>query len=470
VELHETFIYDPIIVPSTNEVIYHCWSFPNMLWSGSKLMSINKIDGEIKPKLIYGSNTIATCQPKLSPNGKTLAFLCDETGYYNLYITSTTEQKPQQLLKEDVEIGFVSFWVTGQASYCWLDDSNIVFTRNFHGSMKLAVINIENKIVRHLELPVGSYTNLQSLHNGKHFVCDFTNHNTNLTIVMINSSNYGFYPIFNSGIKMSNEIKSMFVEPEVIHYPTVNSITVHGLLYVAPDKNGNKKNAPVIILAHGGPTGMSSNRFQPLVQYFATRGWAVFAYNYRGSIGYGRKYLDYLNGNWGIVDSEDAIEGLKYLVTQGIVDPKKTAILGGSAGGFTTLNVLAKTNLFKAGVDFCGVSDLFLLNEETHLLERHYNDLVVGPLPQASDIYIERSPSTVAHLITSPLLILQGEKDTVVPKNQSEIICKRVKGPVEYYCYPNEGHMFMFKPNVMKDSLPRTQKFLTNYVLYGRKL
>jgi len=263
-------------------------------------------------------------------------------------------------------------------------------------------------------------------------------------------------------------METQFIEPEVIHYPTVNSIVAHGLLYLAPDSSGSRKNAPVIFFAHGGPTGMSSNRFFPMIQYFASKGWAVFAYNYRGSIGYGRKYVDMLNGQWGVVDVEDAVEGLKYLKAVGLINPKQAVIMGGSAGGFTTLNVLARTDSFMAGVNMCGVSDLFLLNDETHLLERRYNDSLIGTLPQASDLYVSRSPSTVLHSITAPLIILHGEKDTVVPKNQAELVKISVKGPVEFVCYPGKGHMFMSDPSVLGNALPLIQKFLTKYILYGQ--
>jgi len=214
---------------------------------------------------------------------------------------------------------------------------------------------------------------------------------------------------------------------------------------------------------------MSSNRWNPMVEYFASKGWAVFSINYRGSIGYGRQYRDLLMKNWGVCDVEDCVAGKEYLQTKGIIDPQRTVIMGGSAGGYTTyLSLINYPGSFAAGISMCGVADLFMLNDETHLLERHYNDTLVGKLPEASKVFRERSPSYHASKIVDPLLILQGEIDTVVPKNQAELIKNSVKGYVEYHVYPGEGHMFIFIPKVMVQAFPVMLKFLYKHVLLAK--
>jgi len=116
----------------------------------------------------------------------------------------------------------------------------------------------------------------------------------------------------------------------------------------------------------------------------------------------------------------------------------------------------------------CGVTNLFLLNEETHLLERHNNDILVGPLPQAAPLFRSRSPIYLAHKITDPLIIMHGEKDTAVPINQAEAIKAAVKGPVEYHVYKNEGHKFFVSAKVITDAYPAIANFLKMHVLYAK--
>jgi dipeptidyl aminopeptidase/acylaminoacyl peptidase len=221
------------------------------------------------------------------------------------------------------------------------------------------------------------------------------------------------------------------IKPEAISFPTSDNSTAHGLLYLASDNNGKRENAPVVMYVHGGPTGMATNNFNSIIQYLATRGYAVFAINHRGSIGYGKDYREVLNCNWGTYDVNDTIDALNYLAKQGLVNKNKSCILGGSAGGFTVLmSLVKKPGIYSAGVDLFGVSDNFGLAEDTHYLESRYSDILLGPLPEASQKYVEQSAIFHADKISDPLLIFQGADDKVVPKNQSELIKSKVKGYV----------------------------------------
>jgi dipeptidyl aminopeptidase/acylaminoacyl peptidase len=143
-------------------------------------------------------------------------------------------------------------------------------------------------------------------------------------------------------------------------------------------------------------------------------------------------------------------------------------VMGGSAGGFTVLNVLAShPDLCAAGVDLYGVADLFSLAETTHRYEAHYLDSLVGPLPGAAARYRERSPVHRADAITAPLLILQGADDDVVPPAQSKAIAERLRtkgGEVELHLYDGEGHGWG-RPETVVDELRRTEAFLRRHVL-----
>jgi dipeptidyl aminopeptidase/acylaminoacyl peptidase len=161
--------------------------------------------------------------------------------------------------------------------------------------------------------------------------------------------------------------------------------------------------------------------------FFATRGYAVLALNYRGSSGYGRSYMRRLREHWGEYDVEDAIGGAGALVEQGLADPRRMAIMGTSAGGFTVLNVLARhPGVFRAGVCSFGISNLFTVRESEFKFESYYLDSLIGRLPEAADRFRERSPLFHAASIRDPLALFHGEDDPVVPLAQTESIAQEL--------------------------------------------
>jgi len=332
------------------------------------------------------------------------------------------------------------------------------------------MVKIDTGDVIPLKTPMGMYSNLNISPSSTTLLCDYSNYKTNSQILEINlekslKQEDCFTVRLNSGIRVEY-YDNLFTKPEVVSFPTSDGLMAHGLLYLKSDNEQQKKNAPVIIMVHGGPTGMSTNSWRGMNQYYVSRGWAVFQINHRGSIGYGRDYREKLNGNWGVYDVDDSVDALNFLSAKGFVNKNKSVILGGSAGGFTVLMTMArKPGEFTAGVDLFGVADNFLLAEETHYLESRYTDSLVGPLPEAAAKYFSQSPLYIAENIVDPLLILQGEDDQVVPKNQSEMIKEKVKGYVEMKIYPGEGHGFR-KAKTVKDMYSRIDRFLKKYVLY----
>jgi dipeptidyl aminopeptidase/acylaminoacyl peptidase len=176
--------------------------------------------------------------------------------------------------------------------------------------------------------------------------------------------------------------------------------------------------------------------------------------NYGGSTGYGRAYRQELLGEWGVIDVADCLAAARRLAEQGRVDGNRLCIRGGSAGGFTTLAALARDDTpFAAGADHFGVADLEALAADTHKFESRYLDRLVGPYPQARDIYVERSPIHHVDRFTRPLIVLQGAEDEVVPPNQSEMIVDalRARGtPVAYLLFEGEQHGFRRAENIRR--------------------
>ncbi len=196
---------------------------------------------------------------------------------------------------------------------------------------------------------------------------------------------------------------------------------------------------------HGGPTSHSKAELNLGAQFWTTRGFALLDVNHGGSSGFGRKYRERLDGNWGVVDVGDTVAAVKYLVAQGRVDGNRAAIRGGSAGGYTVLASLAFHDVFKAGANYYGVSDLEPLAQDTHKFESRYLDRLVAPLPQGRALYEARAPIRHLEGFDAPLITFQGAEDKVVPPSQSRAIVAALqqKGvPVAYIEFEGEQHGF----------------------------
>ena len=179
--------------------------------------------------------------------------------------------------------------------------------------------------------------------------------------------------------------------------------------------------------------------------FWTSRGFAVLDVNYGGSTGYGRAYRRRLEGTWGVVDVEDAVGGVRMLTETGRVDGDQVAITGASAGGYTTLAALTFTDAFAAGASHFGVSDLSLLARDTHKLESRYLWSLVAPWPEGEAVYAARSPIHHVDRLSTPLILLQGTDDRVVPPNQAESMADalRERGlPVALVMFEGEGHGF----------------------------
>jgi dipeptidyl aminopeptidase/acylaminoacyl peptidase len=260
------------------------------------------------------------------------------------------------------------------------------------------------------------------------------------------------------------------LEPEAISvampidFPSAHGRTAHAFYY--PPTNPRYRGTagtlpPLLTLVHGGPTGQSSPTLHTSVQFWTSRGFAVVDVNYGGSSGYGRAYRRELNGNWGVVDVEDVISAVRFLIEAKRVDPKRTAISGGSAGGYTVLVALSTSDVFRAGADFFGVSDMTALARDTHKFESRYLDSLIGPLPQAQAVYDSRSPLNHLEGFKVPVIVLQGADDPIVPPNQSERIVAALRArrvPVAYVLYPGESHGFR-KPETIINSLQAELSF-----------
>ena len=237
-----------------------------------------------------------------------------------------------------------------------------------------------------------------------------------------------------------------------IQYTSRDGLTIHGYLTLP---NGRPaKNLPVVVNPHGGPWFRDQFGYNPEVQFLANRGYAVLQMNFRGSVGYGRKFWEASFGQWGLAMQDDVADGAMWLVKEGIADPKRICIYGGSYGGYATLMGLVKTpDLYACGIDYVGVANLFTFMKTIPpywkpLLEMFY--AMVGHPEKDAERLAATSPALNAQRIRVPLLIAQGARDPRVNKNESDqmVEAMRKRGiEVEYIVKDNEGHGFANEEN-----------------------
>jgi dipeptidyl aminopeptidase/acylaminoacyl peptidase len=239
-----------------------------------------------------------------------------------------------------------------------------------------------------------------------------------------------------------------FSVPRHLTFPSASGRVAHALHY--PPTNPEVEapageRPPLLVMLHGGPTSAARHRLDLTRQFWTSRGFAVVDVNYGGSTGYGRPYRSLLREAWGVVDVEDAVAAAEHLAAEGLADPDRLAIRGGSAGGYTTLAALCFHDTFAAGASHYGIADLTALAADTHKFERRYLDGLVGPWPEARDRYEARSPIHHTASFDRPLIVLQGSEDEVVPPDQAERIVEALaaKGvPHAYVLFEGEQHGF----------------------------
>ena len=242
--------------------------------------------------------------------------------------------------------------------------------------------------------------------------------------------------------------------------------------YLVLPKGVPAKNLPTLIIPHGGPWARDSWGYNSLGQFFANRGYAVLMPNFRGSTGYGRKFLDAGNLEWGRKMQDDLTWGVKYMVAEGIADPKRVGIMGGSYGGYATLaGVTFTPDLYAAAVDIVGPSNLITLLESIPPYweaARKVFALRMGDpsTPQGKALLMAESPLNSADKIKTPLLVAQGANDPRVNRREAEqiVIALRDRGfSVEYILAPDEGHGFARPINNLALFM-QSEKFLAQHL------
>ncbi len=442
------FFAAPRLSPDGRQLAFLSWDHPNMPWDGTALWlaDVDEGGGVTDARVIAGGDDVSVMQPCFSPEG-ILHYVSDESGWWNVYRYGPNGAAP--LCPMDAEFA-VPAWGFGQSTYGFLNENNLLAGYYQSGRWQLAIIEVENGRLQPIDLP---YTSLSSLSIGTgEAVLRVGGADKPAAIIALDPETGRHRVLKTAGaLTISPDLISI---PEAIAFPTEAAATAYAFYYAPknPDyKSPKGSHPPLIVKSHGGPTGNTSSQFNLATQFWTSRGFAVVDVDYGGSTGYGRAYRERLNGRWGEVDVLDCVAAARFLADAGKADPERLAITGGSAGGFTTLAALTFHDVFKAGASHYGVSDLEALAKETHKFESRYLDNLIGPYPDGVDIYRARSPIHHVEGLKSPMIFFQGLEDVIVPPNQAEMMVDalRAKGiPVAYLAFEGEQHGFRKAPTI----------------------
>ncbi len=432
--------------PDGGKVAFLSWDFPFMPWESCLLTVADwSVEDGIQSRLVVGGESESVCQ-FIWTKDKEIIFASDRSGFWNLYSWDLEIIAPICPLEAD----FASpLWVLGRKNFSlfsWKGKRALlcVFTRQARDF--ICVITLDDKGFYVLDLP---YTVIRTLDVEGAFDAYFVGGSPliPLSIVRLNLETTECVRIRESFV-LRNELTSYFSVPEEIAcVSSVDGAAIFGFYY--PPKNpaysiDENNKPPLIIKCHGGPTSHTVSLFNLEVQFWTSRGFAFLDVNYRGSTGFGKAYRQALEGGWGVLDVQDCLDSISYLIQRGDVLSEGVFAKGSSSGGFTALH-MAMSGLLRGCVSVYGVTDLVFLAEDTHKFEKHYLDFLVGD----KESCLRRSPVAYPQKITCPVLFLHGAADSVVPLIQAERLLKEL-GQGELVVFAGEGHGFRFASTIQK--------------------
>jgi dipeptidyl aminopeptidase/acylaminoacyl peptidase len=475
------FFAFPTPSPDGTRLAWIRWNHPRMPWDGTELL-VGPVSDLSSATVVMGAFDESVLAPVWADNDS-LYVASDVSGWWNLYqVEASAFATPRPLCQREEEFAG-PLWLLGIRHHALLADGRLAVLHGV-GESRLGFLDPATGVLTEAELAepgtgeayrafghwglATSGNVIATVAGGP--ATPFTVVRTAAAPAVVPSAGVAegttAAPAEGTAVPMAPRVETLrrdggAIDPAYLPVPRQVTLSagpgkpvVHALAYPprSPSATGpSDEFAPYIVWIHGGPTGHELPVLDLEKAYFTSRGIGVIDVNYGGSTGYGRAYRERLRGQWGVVDVEDAMNAALGLASKGEADRARLGIRGGSAGGWTALAAVTsgltsgREPVFAAAVSYFGVSDLKPLAKTTHDFESRYLDSLVGPLPQASALYDERSPIGHVSAGTCPILLLQGMDDPIVPPPQSDSIAADLAAhgiPYGYLQFPGESHGF----------------------------
>ncbi|MGD0192431.1 MAG: S9 family peptidase [Rhizomicrobium sp.] len=426
--------------------------------SESQAFTIDIVSGKATALTAAGTYNAAT---DISADGRRIELITQTDAGTKQAALLDLHDKSVHLLKPDA-------WEQGGGNFS-RDGRTLIFSSNADGQTTLLSYDIASGTTAPLPLP-GGVNGLASgdqssfSPDGSRLLVEHQASNTPFDYWTVDVKTGSAAPL--TRLSLASIDPSRLPKAQIVHYKSADGTVISALLWV-PFNLARDGKAPGVVLPHGGPTGQTVDTFNRTAIALASRGFACIAPNVRGSTGYGKAFEDANRRDLGGGDLDDEVAGAQFMAATGYVNAKKIGITGGSYGGYMTLMAVAKTpTLWAAGVEQYGIIDwqAMMLREDATL--QQYERGLIGDPVKDKDIYTKTSPLTYMENETAPLLVLQGDNDPRVPKDQAEKVIAVLKAnhrTVDAHFYPGEGHGFAKREDQI-DALQRTVAWLEKWL------
>lgn len=458
------FYAAPRLSPDGNRLAWIEWNHPLMPWIGCELwVGEFAANGSLgRKQRLAGGDDESIFQPEWSPDGM-LYFISDRAQpalggrWWNLFrARGDALEEPaaiEPVYPLPAEFGRAQ-WQFRMSAFAFVSAQQLVCSCVQNGISRLSAVDLPSLHASPIATPYEDISSVCAAQGRVYFRGGSPTLPPGIVKLDLASGQATLLKL--STTEDVEAYRGYFSAPEPVTFDTDDDRQAYGLFY--PPRNAEfaapaGELAPLIVHCHGGPTAAASPTLSWGTQYWTSRGFAVLDVNYGGSTGYGREYRLRLQGNWGIVDVADCVNGARHLAQMRRIDPERWAISGASAGGYTTLAVLTFRKEFKTGASYYGVSDLEALAKDTHKFEARYLDGLIGPYPQRQDLYVARSPVHSARLLSAPVAFFQGAEDKVVPPEQAEAMIEALRQrhiPFLYLLFDGEQHGFRRADNIKR--------------------
>lgn len=436
------FYAAPRVAPDGEEVAYLAWDHPQMPWDGTELI-VAKLEADgsaAAERVVAGSTAEAVQQPVWGPEG-TLHFISDRDGWWGIYRLGPADT-PEPVVGGEYELGLPP-WRLGLATYAFLADGTLCCVARTSGTGRLGIARPDG--FEDLGLPFDEFMATRVTAVGGELAFVAASPDQGPAVIRLDVATRRATPV--STARIPDLPAASISRPRRIAYDSDGSRCF--MNYYPPTNSAvaapEGELPPLVVNVHGGPTAASMQCLDLAVQYWTSRGFAYADVDYGGSSGLGRAYRERLKGCWGLTDVLDTANAAAHLVSEGLASPGCCVVRGLSAGGYTTLRALARTDAFAAGASYFGIADMALMARTTHKFESHYVANLIGRVAEMEERYAERSPIFEVERISVPVALLQGEDDAIVPPDQAVLMAKTLADrgvPATLRVFPKEGHGF----------------------------